>query len=130
MTEAVNGELVWLTRSSRSLDTRPLKAFIITSICSFFICISVTTGGGVISARDGRFIFCRLGLLGALLPSSPSRYRRSTLVPSWSSSWVPCPAFLWRNYSSKSWFCLVRHSTAAARVYTCLSRVVARGSSP
>jgi len=32
--------------------------------------------------------------------------------------------------SSRSWFCLVRHSTAAARVWTCLSKVVVRGLSP
>ena len=42
MTEAVNGESVRLTRLSRSLDTRPLRAFII--------------GGGVISVRDEAYI--------------------------------------------------------------------------
>ena len=30
----------------------------------------------------------------------------------------------------RSWFCLLRRSTATARVYTCLLRVVMRGSSP
>ena len=42
MTEAVNGESVRLTRLSRSLDTHPLRAFII--------------GGGVISVRDEAYI--------------------------------------------------------------------------
>ena len=130
LTEAVNGESVWLTRSSRSLDTHPLRVFIITSIYSFIACISATTGGGVISVRDGRLIFCRSGLSKALLPSNPSRSHRSTLVPSWSSSWLSCPTFLWCNYSSKSWFYLMRCSTATARVCTCLSRAVACGSSP
>ena len=127
LTEAVNDESVWLTRSSRSLDIRPLKAFIITSICSLIACISATTGGGVISVRDGRLIFCHSSMLGALIPFGPSQSRRSTLVPSWSSSWLHCPTFLWHNCSSKSWFCLVRRSTAATRVCTCLqgsSRVV------
>ena len=130
LTKAVNDESVQLTKSSRSLDTRPLRAFIITSICSFIASISVTTSGEIISMRDRRLIFCHFGLLGALLPSSPSRSRHSALVPSWSSSWLPCPAFLWRNYFSKSWFYLMRCSMAAARVCTCLSRAVAHGSSP
>ena len=130
LTKAMNSESIRLTRSSRSLDTCPLRAFIITSICSFIAYISTTICGGVVSVRDRRLIFCHFGLLGALLPFSPSRSRRSALVPSWSSSWVSCLAFLWRNCSSKSWFCLVRHSMAAARVYTCLSRAIARGSSP
>ena len=124
----MNGESVRLTRSSRSLDTRPLRAFIITSICSFIACISTTTSGGVISVRDGRLTYCHSGLLGALLPFSPSWSRCSALVPSWSSSRIPCPAF-WRSYSSKTQFCLVRHSTATIRVCTCLSRAVGRGSS-
>ena len=37
---------------------------------------------------------------------------------------------LWPSCSSKSWFCLVRHSTFAARVYSCLLRAVVHGSSP
>ena len=86
LTEAMNGESVRLTRSSRSLDTHPLKAFIITSICSFIACISTATGGGVISVRDGRLTFCGSGLLKALLPSGPSRSCRLALVPFWSSS--------------------------------------------
>ena len=72
LTEAVNGELVQLTRSSRSLGARPLREFIITSICSFVACISTTIGGGAVSVRDGRLIICRFGLLGALLPFGPS----------------------------------------------------------
>ena len=46
------------------------------------------------------------------------------LVPSYSSPQLLGPTFLWRSCSSKSWFCLLRHSTAATRVYTCLSRTV------
>ena len=117
MTEAVNWESVRLTRSSRLLDTRPLRAFIITSICSFIAYIFATTGGGVIFVRDGRLTFCRSGLLGALLLSGLSRFRRLALVPSWSSFGIPCPTF-WRSCSSKTWFCLVRRSTTAVRVCT------------
>ena len=91
LTEAVNGESVWLTRSSRLLDTHPLRAFIITSICSFITCISATTGGGVISMRDGRLTFCYSNLLGVLLPSNPSQSRRSALVSSRSSGVVVLP---------------------------------------
>ena len=36
--------------------------------------------------------------------------------------------FFWRSCSSKSWFCLVRCSTAAVRVWTCLSKAVGHGS--
>ena len=128
LTKAVNGESVRLTRSSRLLDTRPLRAFIITSIYSFIACISTTTGGGVISVRDRRLTFCHSGLLGALLPSDPSWSRRSALVSSRSSSGIPCPVFR-RSCSSKTWFCLVRRSTTVVRVCTCLSRAVGRGSS-
>ena len=128
LTEAVNKESVRLTRSSRSLDTRPLRAFIITSICSFIACISAITGGRVISVRDGRLTFCHSGLLGALLPSGPFRSRRSALVPSRSSSEILCPAFQ-HSCSSKTWFCWVRHSTAVVRVCTCLSRAVSCGGS-
>ena len=70
--EVVNGESVLLTKSSRSLDTRPLRAFIITSIYSFIACISTTIGGGAVSMRDGRLKFCHFGLLGALLLSGLS----------------------------------------------------------
>ena len=130
LTEAVNDKSVRSTRLSRSLDTRPLRAFIITSICSFIACISTITCGGIISVRDERLIFCHSDLLEALLPFGPSWPCHLTLVPSWSSSWLSCPTFLLRNYFSKSWFCSVRHSMAATRVYTCLSRAVAHGSSP
>ena len=85
LTEIVNGESVLFTKSSRSLDTRPLKAFIITSICSFITCFSATIGGGAVSMRDGRLKFRRSGLLGALLPSSLSGSHHSELS-SWFSS--------------------------------------------
>ena len=83
--EGVNGESVLFTKSSRSLDTRPLRAFIMTSICSFIACISAMIGGGVASMRDGRLRFCRSGLLGALLPSGLSGSPHSKLA-SWLSS--------------------------------------------
>ena len=51
------------------------------------------------------------------------------LVPSWSSSKVLSDAFFCHNCSFRSWFCLVRRSTIAVRVWTCLSKVVVRGSS-
>ena len=83
--EGVNGESVLFTKSSRSLDTHPLRAFIMTSICSFIACISAMIGGGVASMRDGRLRFCRSGLLGALLPSGLSGSPHSKLS-SWLSS--------------------------------------------
>ena len=83
--EGVNNESVLFTKSSRSLDTRPLRAFIMTSICSFIACISAIIGGGVASMRDGRLRFCHFGLLGALLPSSLSGSPHSELS-SWLSS--------------------------------------------
>ena len=83
--EGVNGESVLFTKLSRSLDTRPLRAFIMTSICSFIACISAMIGGGVASMRDGRLRFCRSGLLGALLPSGLSGSPHSKLS-SWLSS--------------------------------------------
>ena len=126
----VKSESVRRTKSLKSLDTCPLRAFIIKSIHSLMICIFATMWGGAMSALDGLIMSGCSGLLGALLPSNPSWYLLSVLVPSWSSSWVLCLTFLWRNYSSKSWFCLVRHSTTVVRVWTCLSRVVGRGSSP
>ena len=67
----VNGESVRWTKSSRSLDTHPLKTFIIKSIRSFIIYISTKMWGGAISMMDGRLMSCRSGLLGALLPSGP-----------------------------------------------------------
>ena len=120
LTDVVNGELVRWTRSSRSLDTRPLKEFIMKSIHSFIICISVTMWGGAISAVDGRLVSCRSG---------PSWSLRSALVRSWSSSWVLSPMFFWRSYFSRSWFCLVGCSTTTAWVWTYLSRAAMRGSS-
>ena len=112
--DAVNGESAWWTKSSRSLDTRPLRAFIIKSIRSSIICISATMWGGAVSVTDERLVPSHSCLLGALLPSSLSWFLLFALVPSWSSSWVFSVAFLWRTYSSWSWFCLVRCSTIVA----------------
>jgi len=56
------------------------------SIYSLIICISTTMWGGAISVMDGQLMSSRSGLLGALLPSGPSWFLRSALVPSWSSS--------------------------------------------
>ena len=108
---------------------RPLRVFIMKSILSFIICISATTWGGVVSAAYGWLVSCRFGLLGALLPSSPSYSLLSARVPSWSFSWVFGPTFFWHSCSSRSWFCLVRRSIAAARVWTYLTRAMVRGSS-
>ena len=130
LTDVVNGESVWRTKSSRSLDTLPLRAFIIKSIRSFIICISATMWGGAVSVMDGRLMSYRSSLLGTLLPSGPSWFLLSALVPSWSSSWVPIAAFFRCSCSSRSWFYLVRCSTATVRVWTCLSRVVGHGSFP
>ena len=131
LTKAVNGESVRLTRSSRSLDTHPLKVFIMTSIYSFIACIFTTIGSGAVSMRDGRLIFCRFGLLGVLLPSGLSWSLHSVLLPSWFSCWTLCLVSLWHSCSSRSWFCYVRHSTVAKRVWTCLSNAVdCSGSSP
>ena len=80
--DVVNGESDQWTKSSRSLNTRPLRAFIIKSIYSLIICISVTMWGGAISAVDGRLMSCCSSLLGALLPSGPSWSLLSALVPS------------------------------------------------
>ena len=82
----MNGESVRLTRSSRSLDTRPLRVFIMTSICSFIAYISATIGGGAVSMKDERLMFCCSSLLGVLLPSGLSWSLRSVLLPSWFSS--------------------------------------------
>ena len=79
LTVAVNGESMRLTRSSRLLDTRPLRGFIITSICSFITCISAKIGGGVASTRDGMLTFRRSNRFGALLPFGPSWSRCSAL---------------------------------------------------
>ena len=126
-TAAVNEESVRLMRSSRSLDTRPLKEFIITSICSFIACISTKTGGGVASTRDGMLTFRRSNWLGALLSSGPSRSRRSALESPRSST-ILLSTFRC-SCSSKTRFYLVRHSTTAVRTYTCFSRAVGCGSS-
>ena len=113
----VKGESIWWTNSLRSLDICPLRAFIMKSILSFIICISATMCGGAIS------------VLGALLAFGPSRSLLSVLMPFCSSSWLLGLASLWRSYSSRSWFCLVRHSSTATRVCTYLSKAVMRGFS-
>ena len=43
LTDVVNGESVQWIKSSRSLDTHPLRVFIIKSIRSFIICHGWTT---------------------------------------------------------------------------------------
>ncbi|KAL0012771.1 hypothetical protein SO802_007879 [Lithocarpus litseifolius] len=70
--DVVKGESVRWTNSSRSLDARPLRAFIMKSIHSFIICISTIMYGGVVSATDERLVSYRSCLLGALLPSNLS----------------------------------------------------------
>ena len=128
--DVVKGESVWWTKSLRPLDTRPLRVFIIKSIRSLIICISTTMWGGAMSTVDGRLTSGHSSLLEALLPFGPSWYLLSVLVPSWSSSWVLCPVFLKCSCFSRLWFCLVRRSTTAVRVWTYLSRVVGCDSSP
>ena len=83
--EGVNGESVLFTKSSRLLDTRPLRVFIMTFICYFIACISAIIGDEGASMRDGRLRFYRSGLLGTLLPFSLSGSPRSELS-SWLSS--------------------------------------------
>ena len=124
---AVNGESVRLTRSSRSLDIHPLRVFIITSICSFIACISAKTGGGVASTKDGMLMFRRSNWLEALLPSGPSRSRCSALES--PRSFAILLSIFRCSCSSKTWFCLVRRSTAAVRTCTCFSRAVGYGLS-
>ena len=65
----------------------------------------------------------------ALLPSSPFQSLLSALAPSCSSLWLLGLASLWRSCSSKSWFCLVRHSRDTTRVCTYLLRAVVCGLS-
>ena len=77
----MNGESVLFTKSSRSLETRPLRVFIMTSIYSFIACISARMGGGAVSMREGMLKFRRFGLLGSLLPSGLSGPLRSELSP-------------------------------------------------
>ena len=70
--DAVKGEYIRWTNLLRSLDSCPLKAFIMKSIHSFIINIYVTMYGGAVSAADRRLVSCHSCLLRALLPSSPS----------------------------------------------------------
>ena len=83
----VNGESVLFSKSSRSLETHPLRAFIMTSICSFITCISARMGGKAVSMREGMLRFRRSSLLGSLLPSGLSGPLCSELSP-WFSSWT------------------------------------------
>ena len=106
MTEAVNGESIRWTKSSRSLDTCPLWAFIMKSIRSFIIYILTTMWGGTVSVTNGQLVSCRSGLLGALLTFRPFWFLLSVLVLSWSSFWLSIVVFFWCNCSSKLWFCL------------------------
>ena len=77
----VKGESVQWTKSSRSLDTLPLKVFIIRFIYALIIYIFATMWGGAMSGQmdDSRG---RSSLLGAWLPSDPSRYPLFAFVPS------------------------------------------------
>ena len=77
--DIVNGESVLFTKSSRSLETRLLRAFIITSICSFIAWIFAKIGGRAVSMREGMLKFRRSGLLGSLLPSDLSSPPHSEL---------------------------------------------------
>ena len=83
--------------------------------------------GGVASTRDGMLMFRRFSRLGALLPSGPSRSRCLALESPRSSA-ILLSAFRC-SCSSKTWFCLVRRSTAAVRTCTCFSKAVGCGSS-
>ena len=129
MTGVVKGKSVRCTNSLRSFETCPLRAFLMKSILSFIICISITMYGGAVSTMDGWLVSCRSCLLEALLPSSPFWSLLSALVPSCSFPCLLGPAFLWRNCFSRSWFHLVRRSIAVTIVYTFLSRAVVHGSS-
>ena len=82
MTGTVKGESVQWTSLSRSLNTRPLRVFIMKSIISFIISISTTMCGKTVSEADGRLVSCCSSLLGVLLPSGPSWFLLSALVPS------------------------------------------------
>ena len=99
------------------------------SILSFIICISATICNGAVFETDGRLVSCCSCLLKALLPSSPYRSLLWALVPSYSFLWLLGLTSLWHSCSSKLWFCLIKRSTAATRVYTYLSRAVVRGLS-
>ena len=81
----IDGYREWRVSSIHQIvkvaETRPLRAFIMTSICSFIACISVKMGGGAVSVREGMLKFHRSGLLGSLLPSGLSGPPRSELSP-------------------------------------------------
>ena len=81
----MNGESVLFIKSSRSLEMRPLRAFIMTFICSFIACIFARMGGVVAFVREGILEFRLSVLLGSLLPSCFSSPLLSELSP-WFSS--------------------------------------------
>ena len=86
-------ESVLFTKSSRSLETRPLRAFIMTSICSFITCISARMGGGAVSMREGMLRFRRFDLLGSLLPFGLSGPFVRSYPPGFPPGCqVPCPS--------------------------------------
>ena len=87
MTSAVKGESIRWTNSSRTFDTHPSRAFIMKSIRSVIICISVTMYGDVVSVTDGRLVSCRSCLFEALLPSGPAS--TLLLLPTIVGSHVP-----------------------------------------
>ena len=78
----VNGKSVLFTKSSRSLETRPLRAFIMTSICSFIACICEDGRWGCI--REGGHArippLRSTGLITALLLLKPPSFGAVPLV--------------------------------------------------
>ena len=58
MTGAVKGKLVRWTSSSKLVDTRPLKAFIIIFIFSLIICISCVMRNVPTSNSEGQLVSC------------------------------------------------------------------------
>ena len=78
----VKGKSVQWTSSSRLLNTRPLRVFIMKSILSFIISISTTMCGKIVSEANGRLVSYCFSLLGVLLPFGPSWFLFSALVPS------------------------------------------------
>ena len=69
LTGAVKGELVQWTSSSKLVDTRPFRAFIIIFIFSFIVCISCVMRNAPTSNSKGRQVSCWSCLLTALLSS-------------------------------------------------------------
>ena len=65
----VKGESIRWTSSSKLVDNRPLRAFIIISIFSFIVCISCVMCNMSTSSSEGRLVSCWSRLLMALLSS-------------------------------------------------------------